>query len=174
MSCLLTSGISLGCRDQIGGVAEVYVGAYNGTSMTIAIGTSSNAGQVTAFGGTTVSFYTFAVAQETSSFTETGEFSTENGTSFYTHTLELVIQKLSATYGAIVNTLGQGVWRVLVKTNNGEYYLLGFQNGMRVSAAESGAGKSLGDMSGSKITFQGKEQYVAYQVTSSAALSVIA
>lgn len=174
MSCLITGGVSLGCRDQVGGVAEVYVGTYNGASMAVTIGTASNLGQVTAFTGTTVSFYTFAVPQETSSFEENGEYSTENGTSFYAHTLELVIQKLSATYGAMVNTLGQGVWRVIVKTNNGEYYLLGYQNGMRVSAAKSGAGKAMGDMSGTTITFSGKEPVVAYQVTTAAAISVIA
>lgn len=173
MACLITSGVTLGCRDSIGGVAEVYIGAYNGTSMGITIGVTASTGMVTAFTGVTTSFSTFAVPAETSTFTDAGEFSTDNGTALYTHTLEFVIQKITATYGSLVNVLGQGTWRIIVKDNDGNYHLLGFANGMRVSAASGGTGKAMGDMAGYTLTFSGKEKYTPYLVTTAAALSVI-
>lgn len=173
MSCLITSGISLGCRDANGGIQEVYIGAYNGSAMTYTLGTSSNENQITAFAGTTVSFYTIEQPQETASFTSPGEYSTENMSSFYTHTLDLTIYQLSASTNLTINTLGRGAWRIIVKDKQGNYFLLGYQNGMRVSSATPGLGKAMGDLNGATLTFTSKEPIMPYQITTAAALSVI-
>ena len=169
-TCLLTSGYSLGCRDNIGGVAEVYIGEYNGSSLGYVLGTDSIIGT---FSGTTVSFYTFQQEIETASFTENGNFSIENGTSFYEMTLTITLHKLEAALRNKILVLGQGKWRVIVKDQRGTYHLMGYQNPVRVSASTPGVGKAYGDMNGSVITFVGKEPVPAYEVSSAAALKVI-
>lgn len=170
MSCLITSGYPLQCRDNSGGIQNIYIGAYNGSSLTYTIG---GTGSITGFTGSTVSFYTFNQPLESSTFNQAGAFSTENGTSMYTQTVEMVMQKLSAAATTKINTLGQGVWRIIVLDQNGKYWLIGAQNGARVSAATPGVGKAMGDLNGAVITFEAKEPLTAYEVDSAAALALI-
>lgn len=171
MACLLTSGYTLGCRDNIGGIQEIYIGEYNGDSLTYVLGQDSIIGT---FSGATVSFYTFEQEIETGSYTENGVFSTENGTAFYEHTLTITLHKLDAALRNKILLLGQGKWRIIVKSQTGSYYLMGYQNPVRVTAATPGLGKAYGDLNGAVITFMGKEPAPAYLVSSTAATSVIA
>lgn len=170
MACVLTSGYSLGCRDNIGGIAEVYIGEWNGDSLGYTFGTNSI---ITAFTGTTGSFYTFEQEIETGSYTENGVFSTENGTAFYEQTLTLTVHKLEAALRNQLLILGQGKWRIIIKDQRGKYWLMGKQNPVRVSASTPGLGKAYGDLNGSVITFMGKEPEIAHEVQASAALTVI-
>jgi hypothetical protein len=171
MSCVLTNGYTLGCRDNIGGVQEVYIGEYNADAMSYSF-TASNV--IDAFGGATVSFYTFEQEIETGSYTENGVFSTENGTAFYEETLTITLHRLDATLRNQILLLGQGKWRIIIKDQRGVYHLMGKQNPVRVSASTPGVGKAYGDLNGAVITFLGKEPEPAHIVTTAAALSVIA
>jgi hypothetical protein len=173
MACLITSGFPLQCRDNSGGIQNVYIATFNGTSMGYTVGTGASASLITAFTGATVSAYTFNQPLETASFEQAGAFSTENGTSNYKATVMITLQKLNNTSTALINTLGQGVWRIIVLDQNGNYWLVGAQNGARVSAATPGTGKALGDLNGAVITFEATEPVSAYQVTTAAALSLI-
>ena len=170
MACLLTSGYTLGCRDNIGGIQEVYIGEYNADSMLFTLGTNSIIGT---FSGATVSFYTFEQEIETGSYTENGVFSTENGTGFYEQTLSITLHKLEAALRNKILILGQGKWRIIIKDQRGKYWLMGYQNPVRVSASTPGLGKGYGDLNGAVITFMGKEPAIAYEVASTAALQVI-
>ena len=105
MSCLLTSGYSVGCKSQAG-VQKVFIGTWNDTSLTYTLGTNSI---ITAFGGATVSFYTFQQAIETSSYTAPAEVSTENNAIQYNQTLTITLQGMNAALLNQIKTLGQGV-----------------------------------------------------------------
>lgn len=170
MACVLTNGYTLGCRDNIGGVQEVYIGEYNGDSLTYLFGTDNIIGT---FSGATVSFYTFEQEIETGSYTENGQFSTENGTAFYEQTLTITLHKLDAALRNKILLLGQGKWRIIIKDQRGNYWLMGKQNPVRVSASTPGLGKAYGDLNGAVITFTGKEPEPAHEVSSTAALTVI-
>lgn len=170
MACILTSGYTLGCRDNIGGIQEVYIGEYNSDSMTYVYGTDNI---IATFSGATVSFYTFEQELETASYTENGVFSTENGTAFYEQTLTITLHKLDAALRNKILLLGQGKWRIMVKDQVGNYHLLGKQNPIRVSAATPGVGKAYGDLNGVVLTFLGKEPEPAHLVSSTAALKLI-
>lgn len=171
MACILTNGYTLGCRDNIGGIQEVYIGEYNGDSLTYVSGTD---GIIGTFSGATVSFYTFEQELETGSYTENGVFSTENGTGFYEQTLTITLHKMDASLRNKLLVLGQGKWRIIIKDQRGKYWLMGYQNPVRVSAMTPGLGKAYGDLNGSVVTFLGKEPAIIYEVSSTAALSVIA
>lgn len=171
MACVLTNGYTLGCRDNVGGIQEVYIGEYNSDSLTYVLGTDNIIGT---FSGATVSFYTFEQEIETGSYTENGVFSTENGTAFYEQTLTITLHKLDAALRNQILLLGSGKWRIIVKDQRGVYHLMGKQNPVRVSASTPGVGKAYGDLNGVVLTFLGKEPEPAHIVASAAALSVIA
>lgn len=170
MACVLTAGYTLGCRDNIGGIQEIYVGEWNGDALTYTFGTASI---ITAFGGATVSFFTFEQEAQVGSYTENGVFSNDNGTSFYEQTAQVTLHKLEAPLRNTLLVLGQGKWRVIIKDQRGKYWLMGKQNPVRVSASTPQLGKLYGDLNGSIVTFMGAEPEIAHEVTAAAALSVI-
>ena len=170
MSCLLTSGYSIGCKTQAG-VQKVFIGTWNDTSLTYTFGTNSI---IDAFGGATVSFYTFQQPIETSSYTAPAEVNTENNAIQYNQTLTINVQGLNAALLNQIKTLGQGVWRILILDKMGNYFLMGKSGPVQVSAIESGLGKVGTDLNGALLTFTAKEDQPLYQVQSSAALSLIA
>ena len=170
MSCVLTDGYTLGCRDNIGGIQTVYIGEWNGDDLQYGFTTSN---VIDSFSGATVSFYTFEQEIEVGSYTENGVFSTENLTAFYEQTLTITLHKLDAVLRNQILLLGQGKWRILIKDQRNLYWLMGKQNPVRVSASTPGLGKAYGDLNGAVITFMGKEPEPAHEVTSTAALSVI-
>jgi len=170
MSCLLTSGYSVGCKSQAG-VQKVFIGTWNDTSLTYTLGTNSI---ITAFGGATVSFYTFQQTIETSSYTAPAEVSTENNAIQYNQTLTITVQGMNAALLNQIKTLGQGVWRIMILDKNGSYFLMGKSGPVQVSAIDSGLGKVGTDLNGAVITFTSKEDQPLYEVQSAAALSLIA
>lgn len=172
MSCVLTDGYTLGCRDNIGGIQTVYIGEWNGEDTSYGF-TTSNVIDSFIFTGATVSFYTFEQEIEVGSYTENGVYSIENLTAFYEQTLTITLHKLDAVLRNQILILGQGKWRILIKDQRGLYWLMGKQNPVRVSAATPGLGKAYGDLNGAVITFMGKEPEPAHEVTSTAAATVI-
>jgi len=169
MACLLTTGYTLGCRDNIGGIQAVYIGEYK-EGLTYTLGVDQVIGT---FSGATGSFYAFEQEIETGSYTENGVFSTENGTGFYEQTLSITLHKLEASLRNKLMILGQGKWRIIIHDQRGKYWLMGYQNPVRVSASTPGLGKAYGDLNGAVVTFMGKEPEIAYEVSSTAALRVI-
>jgi hypothetical protein len=170
MACLLTSGYSIGCKTQAG-VQKVFIGSWNDTSLTYTFGTNSI---ITAFGGATTSFYTFQQPIETSSYTAPAEVNTENNAIQYNQTLSINVQGMNAALLNQIKTLGQGVWRIIILDKNGNYFLMGKSGPVQVSAIDSGLGKVGTDLTGAMITFTAKEDQPLYEVTSAAALSLIA
>jgi hypothetical protein len=168
MACNLTSGYSLGCRDSLGGVQRVYIGTWDADTTY-----NFTASNVISAISPTASFYTFEQELETASFMQNGQYSNENGTSFYEQTLEITLQKLDAINRDQIKVLGQGVWRILILDQRGQYWLMGKQNPVRVTAATPQLGKAFGDLNGAVLTFSTKEPEPAFNVTSTAALSVI-
>jgi hypothetical protein len=165
MSCILTDGYSLGCRDNIGGIQEVYIGDYNGPSLTYLL---ESEGLIGTFSGATTSFYTFEQEIEAGSYTENGVFSVENGTAFYEQTLQISLHKMDAETRNKLLVLGQGKWRIIIKDQRGKYWLMGYQNPVRVSEMTPGLGKAYGDMNGATITFMGKEPEPAVEIKAAA------
>lgn len=169
MSCLLTSGYTIGCKTQAG-VQKVFIGTWNDSLLTYTLGTNSI---ITAFTGATVSFYTFQQPIETSSFTSPAEVNTENNAIQYRQTLTLNLQGMNAALINQIKTLGQGVFRILILDKNGNYFLQGKTGPVQVSAIDSGLGKVGTDLTGAMITFSSVEDQPLYEVSAAAALTVI-
>jgi hypothetical protein len=153
MSCNLTSGIQLSCRDNVGGVATAYITDFTN----IASITKSTGDTITAISGSGT-FYEFQLIRTSSQYTETVNASLENGTVFYTQELVTYFAKLSQDKRNILKTLAQSPrLAVVIVDNNGDSFYLGETYGMFVSAGTSVTGKALGDANGYNITFQALE-----------------
>lgn len=153
MSCNLTSGIQLSCRDNVGGVATAYITDFTN----IASITKNTGDTITSISGSGT-FYEFQLIRTSSQYTETVNASLENGTVFYTQELVTYFAKLSQDKRNILKTLAQSPrLAVVIVDNNGDSFYLGETYGMFVSAGTSVTGKALGDANGYNITLQALE-----------------
>lgn len=150
MSCNLTSGIQLGCRDNVGGLKTVWITDFcNVDSITQSTGDT-----ITQISGTGT-FYCFELIRTSSQHTETVNASLEAGTVFYQGETVLYFSKLEQAKRNILKTLAQSQrLAVVAEDNNGSYFYLGQTYGCFVSAGTSVTGKALGDANGYNITLQ--------------------
>jgi hypothetical protein len=165
MACNLTAGIQLGCRDNTGGLATLWITDYtNVTSLT------SNTGDtITAISGTGT-FYEFQLIRTSSQLTETVNASLENGTVFYQGEIVTYFSKLGQDKRNILKTLAQSQRLAIVaEDNNGQYFYLGQTYGCFISAGTSVTGKALGDANGYNMTFQYLEPNPMNQLSGSLA-----
>lgn len=164
MSCLLTSGYALGCRDSLGGVKRVYIGNFSsGATYTF----DSNE-TIVGFGGATVSYFTFEQEIETGEFNQTGAYSIENGTVFFDQQLSLMFHKNDSTLRNQLLVLSQANMSVIVEDQRGEYWLMGIENGVRAINGAMNTGRLYGDMNGVTITLQGKEKEPTHRISATA------
>lgn len=152
MSCILNSGYNLGCKDNTGGVQTFYIGSFSSDATytydadNIVTGITSGA-----------TYYTFEQRNENGEFTSEGQHSVENGTNFWIQTANLIFHKNQASIRNTLLLLAKSSLSVVVKDQNGKYWLMGKQNGAELVASSSNFGKAYGDLNGVTISIEGRE-----------------
>ncbi|QDP49144.1 MAG: hypothetical protein Unbinned706contig1001_23 [Prokaryotic dsDNA virus sp.] len=157
MSCILGNGISLGCKDSLGGIKEAYIASFNGNE----VYTIGGDDIITGISGTE-NFFTFEQRNEQGEFTQTGNHSVENGTNFWEQVVSLIFTKNDSEDRNTLKVLAQSALLVIVKDQNDTYWVVGKENGADLTASSQSAGKAYGDLNGTTISITGKEQYPAY------------
>jgi glucose dehydrogenase len=162
MSCALTSGYSLDCKDSSGGIVEVYfIEKANVTSMT-----TTSSGVITALTKATGKrFWKYELPKETGSLTETINGNVQNGTVFYSSELKIVVNKLNPSVRTEILLLAQNTLIAVAKDNNGFFWLLGRANGVDLSTGTLASGTAFGDRSGFDLTFTGSEPEPMYALS---------
>ena len=172
MACELTKGRNIGCRDSVGGVKAVYFAQHSELSGYVAA-----SGELTDFdlgGGDDI--YKYLVKRGTAGVTETINANSENGTIFYTQSVNIKLHKLTKEDQNQIKLLGQQRLIIFVELNElnsaGKNIVLacGLDNGCELSAGTNVSGVALGDMNGYDWTFESQEpnpmQVVADYTTS--------
>ena len=163
MSCSLTTGYALGCRDSVGGIKAIYVQSFIPTG-------SCNAnlsGAVTGFTGyASGGFFEYDLTKATSSLTETLNASIENGSIYYTPEVTFTINKLQVAVRNELRLLVRNRVIVIVQDNNSRYWLLGSANGLEATAGTAGTGTAFGDRSGYELTLTGMEPDPMFSIAS--------
>jgi len=159
MACDITSGFTLGCRDNSGGIRNIYI--LSGSVDTI---TEDSDGLISDLSGSGT-FYKFELTKNTGDLTEAPTPSLENGTVFYEQTLNVAFHKLQSSIRNQVKVLAQNPdLKIIVETNNGNespytgrYFLVGRYRGATLSAGSATSGTTFGDANQYALTFQGLE-----------------
>jgi len=159
MACALTTGRSLPCKSAVGGLKTVYFADY-GTLGTATI----SAGEITALSGTP-SWYQYDI-KGNSSLETTVNSSRENGTTFYTQTLNLTLTYLDKATQEEIKLLAAARPHVAIEDYNGNFFLVGLEHGAEVTGGSIVSGASMADLSGFTLTFEAMETAPAYFVTS--------
>ena len=168
MSCDITSGFELGCRDNSGGIKNLYI--LSGSIDTINDASEGLINGITGFG----EFFQFELFRQTSDFTEAISSTPENGTVFYEQTVNATFFKLQSATRNQVRVLAKNPdLKVIVETNNGSvdgvgrYWLLGEENGVQLLSGTGQTGTAFGDLNGYTLTFTGQEPEPASEISGS-------
>ena len=136
MACLLTSGRSLGCKSSQGGLRNIYFADY-GTLGEVTI----VEGEITVLAGTP-EWFKYEI-KGNSSLESTINSSRENGTTFYTQTLNVTLPILDKATQEEIKILSVSRPHVAIEDYNGNFFL---------------------DLSGFTLTLEGQETAPAYFV----------
>lgn len=171
MACDITSGFTLGCRDNVGGIKNVYILSGSVSGVTASGGAISDI----AGSGT---FYKFELPRNVGDFTETPVPSLENGTVFYTQTVNTAFHKLQASIRNQVKVLAQNpALKIVVETENGsddnvgQFFYVGQYRGATLTGGSGTTGTAFGDANQYALTFEATEPFPAQEITTSGALT---
>ena len=159
MACTaLTKGRGLDCNRISGGIKFVYFAVYD--QVTSIPQTSSEITDIE-MGSNTLYRYTMPLG--VASLTDTITGSRENGTIFYTPSVNIILNRLTKEDQNQIKLLGATKVIIFAQLNqtlaNGHDVIvgLGSVNGMELNAGTMDSGASFGDRSGYSLTFDGLE-----------------
>jgi hypothetical protein len=161
MACELSTGFTLDCKSGIGGIKQiVLVDKTNVTSFTL-----DASEVVTAINGAVLGdLFTYELPTQTGSFEETINFNRDNGTVFYTQTVNVMLQKLSAEKRFELQSVAQARVIVFVEDTNGNWWAVGYEYGADLSTATAATGTVLGDANGFTLAFTHEAAKRAYKL----------
>ena len=151
MACLLTSGRALPCKSSVGGLKAVYFADY-GTLGDVTI----VSGEITAIAGTP-DFYKYDI-KGSSSLETAITSSRENGTTFYTQTLNLTLTTLDKATQEQIKLLSVSRPHIAVEDYNGNFFLVGLEHGSEVTGGSIASGATMADASSFSLTFEAMEK----------------
>ena len=149
MACLITAGKLLGCRDQRGGIKNLYFANFADYGYTIAAQELTDLGDLD-------EVFKYEVKATTNALTETGTSSEDNGTFVNAQSLAVTLPKLSADLQAQVQLICAGRPQVFVEDYNGNIMLIGATNGTMSNCVKQTGGAG-GDLSGFSLTIAAEE-----------------
>jgi hypothetical protein len=167
--CELSSGFTLDCKDGIGGIKQIVL-----VDKTEVSSFSLDANEiVTAINGpASGDLYTYELPTQTGSFEETINFNRDNGTVFYTQTVNVMLQKLSSAKRLELQNVAQARVIVFVEDTNGNWWAVGYEYGADLSTSTAATGAVLGDMNGYTLAFVHETAKRAYKLAG-APLSIL-
>lgn len=161
MSCEIQGGYAIECRDSVGGVETIYLiensALYDASGASLI--TTDGSGTVTALSKNTGKrFWKFEVPRGTAMTGNGITASQENGTLFYTHSVEFPINKRDATIRNIVTTLAKNRLTFCVKEGDGRFKLFGKEFGLFLDSSDGSSGTKLEDRNGYVLKFSSQER----------------
>lgn len=156
MSCDITLGRLEGCKSYVGGLDAIYLVNF-GTLGDVTLGVNN---EITDVAGST-SAYKYDLKASGNTFEQTPNSSRDNGTTFWSQALNLVLKGLTMTQHKEIVSMVYGRPQIVVEDRNGNAFLIGLERGAEVTGGSIVTGGAMGDLSGYTLTFTGEEKQPA-------------
>ena len=150
MSCNLTKGRIVPCKNKSGSIKQVFFADFGSLG-----NITEAAGMITAYDGNPT-LYKYDVRGTTNLDTVVTS-SRENGTTFYTQTLTLQLQYYDRATSEEIKLLAVGRPHIVVVDNDDNYLLVGQVNGSTLNTGNFTVGANMGDFNGFNLTFEAIE-----------------
>lgn len=171
MACDISLGRVEPCKDSLGGLDAVYF--INDADLALSDLTfdATNTDAIESVAGSPTA-YKYDL-KGNSSFEQTIVSSRDNGTTYFEQVLNLTLKKQDVTTHKEIKLLSYGNPKVIIKDNNGNFFLAGARFGMDVTGGTVTSGAAMGDLNGYTLVLTGMEPAPAYffEATTEAALT---
>ena len=171
MSCDISLGRVEPCKDSLGGLDKVFFINDSDISFSDLTFDSTNTDAIESVAGSPTA-YAYDL-KGNSSFEQTIVSSRDNGTTYFEQVLNLTLKKQDVTTHKEIKLLSYGNPKVIVKDNNGNFFLAGARFGMDVTGGTVTSGAAMGDLNGYTLVLTGMEPAPAFffEATTEAALT---
>lgn len=164
-SCLSTytlKGVGFDCMPNLAGVKKVYITYFDDVEA-VANLTAHTVTAVTLSSG--VTWYTYDFAKNTGSLSSSLTKDETNGTRYYTNTITLAFNKLTAQKHLEVMALAAERLAVIVVDNNDKKWYVGYDQYVSGVNTEANTGTSFDDRNGYEVTLEGTSAYLPFEFT---------
>jgi len=173
MSCFITEGYSLDCRNaSTGGLKAIWILGDSGNTITQWAENGDQA--ITSISGSGV-FYKFELVKQSSSFSEAITVNTTAQSVVFEPTLTINLPKLTQDLRNIFqNLVAQNNIFAIVLDNNDRYWSFAFENGGLVTAGAIQTGTAYADLNGlSALTMVGGEPNASQEIIVTTTLGAV-
>lgn len=170
MACVLTTGRKIPCKSAFGGIKSVLFANF-GTIASVAIDGSTKIATIT--NGSPAPVWFEYDVKGNSSLETTVTSSRENGTTFYTQTINLTLTYLDPKTQAELELLAVSRPYAVVVDYYGNSFLCGLENGMEVTGGTVVSGAAAGDLSGFTLTLEGMEETAPFFLNATPTASAV-
>lgn len=153
MSCDLTAGRLEPCKSNVGGIDKIYFVDY-GDLGAATVGADD---EITAFDGT-ITAYEYEVKSSATSLETSVNSSRDNGTTFFTQTINITLKYLTQAMNKELKLMSYGRPHVIVQDRNGNAWTCGLKRGCEVTGGTIVTGGAMGDLNGYTITLTAEEE----------------
>ena len=160
MACELSTGFTLDCKDGIGGIKQIVLVDQSIVEFDL----DANEVVTEIIGVVSGDLYTYELPTQTGSFEETINFNRDAGTIFYTQTVNVMLNKLSAAKRLELQNVAQARVVVFVQDTNNNWWAVGYEYGADLSTSTAATGATLGDMNGYTLAFVHESAKRAYKL----------
>ena len=165
MACTaLSKGRGLDCSRISGGVKYIYFSVYDDFARADWAYASGTEGEIDTINFQSSTIYRYTVPRGSTTANESLTGSVENGTLFYTPTVNMVINRLTKEDQNQIKLLGQTQVRIFAQLNathpatgNDVIICMGMHNGMSMNAGTADSGDTFGSRNGYTLNFDGLE-----------------
>ena len=181
MACTITLGRALDCKDALGGLSRIFfvsnfadglvtaAGTGDGTAGSATVATASGESfTVTDLPAMTVLQYD--LRPDLSSFTVNVQSDPATGASLFEQTLNVVLQKHQEQDPEQLRLISRNRSQIFVLDNNDNVFLFGATYGMDLNGGTLTSGAARNEMSGSTMTFAGREPAPYYLLEATAGI----
>lgn len=158
MSCDITKGRLEPCKDNVGGLKNMYIVNFDPSIDKLAVITDAEITDV----ADEYDAYKFELRGE-NNVEEAGQTSRENGTTFWESTAAVVLKKQDKITQKELQLLSFGRPHIIFEDYNGNFRLFGSENGCEINVT-SNSGTAMEDLNGYNLEIVSKEKNMAYFV----------
>ena len=156
MPCTITKGRSLPCKSAFGGIKNVYFLDFGNIDQ-VTYDVATCVSTLTYISSPSPDWFKYEVKGNSSLETSVTS-SRENGTTFYTQTLNLTLTYLDACTQQQLQQIAVSRPNVIVEDYYGNFFGCGIENGMEVTGGTVVTGAAAGDLSGFTLVLEGMEE----------------
>jgi hypothetical protein len=152
MSCSISKGRAINCKDQIGGLKTAWLMDFGGLG-TVTLGSNDEATDASGTG----TLFQYDLKGSGNTMETTANVSRDNGTSFFSTVLSLSLPKLTKEDQKELKLLSFQRVAILIEDRNGSFFLLGKDHGCELTSASMQTGGAMGDASQYVMEFTSEE-----------------